>query len=160
MAYCVLADVLEMFPGISSLDTDSDANGITDARVTSNLIPEADARINARLRPHYDTIPITDADDLPLLRAISKRIVAAEVHDIIYEAHADAETSAEDPVGSASRWRREAMEELKAIIKGTHQLDTARISPIELGVLDDYEAFTTAESEDEMVSSFKRADDW
>lgn len=160
MAYCLLADVLEMFPGISSLDTDSDANGITDARVTSNLIPEADAVINAALRPHYDTIPVVDADDTPLLRAISKRMVAAEVHDIIYETHANAANSPEDPMDPASRWRKEAKELLAGIVAGSTQLDTARTSPIELGVLGDYTELTTEESEAEMVTSFKRADDW
>lgn len=158
MAYCVLADVLEMFPEITSLDTD--AEGLTDVRVTSNLIPEADARINSMLRVHYATIPIVDTDDLPLLRAISKRLTAAEVHDIIYETHADVANGANKVVSPASRWRKDAVEMLAAIIQGTMQLDTARISPIELGVLANYDDMTTAESEDEMVPALKRAEAW
>ena len=60
----------------------------------------------------------------------------------------------------ASRWRREAKELLAGIVAGSTQLDTARTSPIELGVLGDYTELTTEESEAEMVTSFKRADDW
>ncbi|MCP5059553.1 MAG: hypothetical protein GY937_22850 [bacterium] len=159
MAYCVLADVLEMFPEITSLDTD--AEGITDARVTSNLIPEADARINAVLRAaDYGTIPIVDTDDTPLMRAISKRLVAAEVHDIIYETHAEIARGPNESASPASRWRAEAMADLAAIAKGEKLLDTARNDVMDIGVLDDYQELTTTESEAEMDPSFKRADPW
>tara|TARA_Y100000310_G_scaffold232390_2_gene235215 strand:- start:3223 stop:3702 length:480 start_codon:yes stop_codon:yes gene_type:complete len=157
MAYCVLADVLEMFPEITSLDTD--AEGLTDARVTSNLIPEADAAINAALRgANYGTVPVVDTDDTPLLRAISKRLVAAEVHDIIYETHADITQGATAMASPATRWRTEAAAQLEAIVDGSLELDTARSATLDIGVFEDYQELTTAESEEEMVPALQRAE--
>jgi hypothetical protein len=157
MAHSLLADVLELFPEITSFDTG--AEGMTDARVTSTWIPESDAMIDAALRPHYDVDNYATAD-AALLRRLSKNLTAGALHDVIYGTSVDASSAPGEPTSGPAAWGRDARRILADIIAGTMQIATTRLTAFDIGVFGDYDDLTTDESEAEMIPRVSMSEAW
>lgn len=105
MAYCGLADVQKLLKWF----TFSASSKVTSTEVTSYYIPEADQTIDAKLQRVY-TVPITDSDDIEILKFISCRIVACEIAHVLV-LQADGEISE-----IVKRWCEQAKERLEQIM--------------------------------------------
>lgn len=105
MAYCELEDVQKLLKWFT-IDSNSK---ITSDEVTNSWIPEADETIDAKLQRVY-TVPITNADDIEILKYISCRIVACEMaHVLVLQANG----KISDIV---MRWCTQAKDRLDAIL--------------------------------------------
>lgn len=105
MAYCTVDDVQKLLKWFTINSTSK----ITSTEVTNSWIPEADTTIDAKLQRVY-TVPITDSDDIEILKYISCRIVACEMaHVLILQA--DGKISE-----IVQRWCTQATERLNAIL--------------------------------------------
>lgn len=105
MAYCALEDVQKLIKWF----TFSTTSKITSTEITSEWIPEADTVIDSKLRRVY-TVPITDADDIEILKYVSCRIVACEVaHVLVLQASGEISEI-------VTRWCEQAKERLNEIL--------------------------------------------
>jgi hypothetical protein len=78
MAYSVLADVQSLIKWITFDATSK----VTSTEVTSTFIAEADAYIDSKLERIY-AVPVTDADDIEILRYISCRKAACAIAKVL-----------------------------------------------------------------------------
>lgn len=120
MAYCTIADIQRLMKWF----TFSATSKVTTTDITTYYIPEADTIIDSKLGRVYET-PITDSDDLDIIKFISCRIVACEVgHVLVLQASGDLSDI-------ISRWCEQAKEKLNAILtqdillSGSTLLDTS-----------------------------------
>ena len=116
MAYCTVSDVQVL---IKSLTFDGTTK-VTDTEITNNHIPAADAIIDGKLRKYY-AVPITNSDDLTLLKTISANITAGMVARILYE-------TTTQPNENVPAWRKFDIGErfLDQIVSGKIKLAAAR----------------------------------
>ena len=105
MAYCGLADVQKLLKWFT-FSTDSK---VTTTEVTSFYIPEADKTIDSKLQRIY-TVPITNVDDIEIIKFISCRIVACEIaHVLILQSNGEISEI-------VTRWCDQAKERLEQIL--------------------------------------------
>jgi len=105
MAYCVLADVQKLLKWFTFTSTSK----VTSDEITNYYIPEADTVIDSKLQRVY-TVPITDSDDIEILKYISCRIVACEVaHVLVLQASGEISDI-------VTRWCDQAKERLNDIL--------------------------------------------
>jgi hypothetical protein len=105
MAYCVLADVQKL---IKWAEFNSNSK-VTATEVTNEFIPEADTIINSKLSRVYVT-PITNTDDLKIIKYIACRMVACEIaHVLILQASGDISDI-------VLRWCEQAKDRLNSIL--------------------------------------------
>lgn len=105
MAYCVLADVQKLLKWVTFNSTSK----VTSDEITNYYIPEADTVIDSKLQRVY-TVPITDSDDIEILKYISCRIVACEVaHVLVLQASGEISDI-------VTRWCDQAKERLNDIL--------------------------------------------
>jgi hypothetical protein len=105
MAYCTIADVQKLLKWFIF----SASSKVTSTEVTSYYIPEADTIIDSKLSRIYE-IPITDSDDIEVLKFISCRIVACEIaHVLILQSGGEISEI-------VSRWCEQANERLNDIL--------------------------------------------
>lgn len=130
MAYCTVTDVQTL---IKSLVFGAGTK-VTDTEITSYHIPMADAIIDGKLRKCY-SVPISNTDDLKLLKPISMHLTAGIVARILYE-------TTTQPNENAPAWRKfEDIGErlLNQIIAGEITLVTGRTEMLYSRVEDLYE---------------------
>jgi phage gp36-like protein len=120
MAYSTLSDIQSLFGSITFNSTSK----VTDTDITNIHIPSADAMIDGRLRKTY-SVPITNSDDLPLLKTISMNIAAGAIARIVYE-------TTTQPNENAPAWAKFSIGEklLNMIVKGEITLATGRSDTI------------------------------
>jgi hypothetical protein len=105
MSYCGLVDVQKLLKWF----TFSSSSKVTSSEVTSYFIPEADKIIDSKLQRVY-IVPITNADDIEILKYISCRIVACEIaHVLILQSSGEV-----SPI--VNGWCEQAKEKLDAIL--------------------------------------------
>jgi hypothetical protein len=105
MSYCGLEDIQRLLKWF----TFSASSKITSSEVTSYFIPEADKIIDSKLQRVY-TVPITDSDDIEIIKFISCRIVACEIsHVLVLQSSGEI-----SPI--VNRWCEQAKEKLDAIL--------------------------------------------
>ena len=105
MAYCELEDVQKLLKWF----TFGAFSKVTSSEVTSYFIPEADKIIDSKLQRVY-TVPITDSDDIEILKYISCRIVACEIaHVLVLQSSGEI-----SPI--VNRWCDQAKEKLDALL--------------------------------------------
>lgn len=105
MAYCTISDVQRLMKWF----TFSSTSKITSDEITNYFIPEADTIIDSKLARVY-TVPITDADDIEIIKYISCRIVACEAsHVLVLQASGEISEI-------VKRWCELAKEKLDAIL--------------------------------------------
>jgi len=124
MSYCTVQDLETYFLGKSFKCGDYLNNG-----VAKGFILEEAAVINSILKTRY-TIPITDTDDLFLLKMINEKLVVGTIDDIFRE-------KTEDGTFERGRnTRKEAMDLLKQIKDGEILLNsTSRSSVIKFNTV-------------------------
>jgi hypothetical protein len=126
MAYCTVNDVERYYLGT---DFGATSAYVTDVEV-GEFIDEEAAAMNLSLKKKY-ALPITDADDLTVLKSINAKLVVGIIDEIIRE---------KDPEGKLERsrsFRKEAMDTLKAIETGDITLMTSgKGSPIKFNQTD------------------------
>ena len=105
MAYCELADVQKLLKWF----TFTSSSKITSDEVTNYYIPEADTIIDSKLQRVYE-VPITDTDDIEIIKFISCRMVACEIAHVLV-LQADGEIS-----DIVKRWCEQAKERLNDIL--------------------------------------------
>jgi hypothetical protein len=107
MAYCTTNDVDRLLKWFEF----SASSKITTTELTTYFIPEVDAIINAKLSNTY-TVPITDSDDLEVIKYAACRMVACEVaHVLILQSRGNLEIP-----NIVQRWCDKAKETLEGII--------------------------------------------
>ena len=86
MAYTTVDEVKSLFRRLKiEADTgDEKTNTVVTTEEVDEFISEADAMIDARLRKCYSVVPITDTEDLKIMSAISKYIVADVIQNIAH----------------------------------------------------------------------------
>jgi hypothetical protein len=105
MSYCGLEDVQKLLKWF----TFSSSSKVTSSEVTSYFIPEADNIIDSKLQRVY-TVPITNSDDIEILKYISCRIVACEIaHVLVLQSSGEV-----SPI--VNRWCEQAKEKLDDIL--------------------------------------------
>lgn len=105
MAYCSLSDVQSLLQWFDFSSTSQ----VTIDEVNNFFIPEADTIIDSKLSRVYVT-PITDADDMEIIKYISCRMVACEIaHVLVLQASGDI-----SPI--VTRWCEQAKEKLDDIL--------------------------------------------
>lgn len=105
MAYSALADVQRL---IKWVEFDATSK-VTSTEVTTYFIAEADTFIDAKLSRVYE-VPITDSDDIDILKYISCRIAACEIANVlIVQANGDLSEIVQ-------RWCEQAKERLLDIL--------------------------------------------
>lgn len=111
MSYCTVQDLEGYFLGKSFKCGDYLTNGKADM-----FISQEAAFINARIKGRYD-LPITDTNDLLLLKIINEKLVVGTIDDIFREKTEDGKFD------RGRNTRKEAMEWLDQIVDGTLVLD-------------------------------------
>jgi hypothetical protein len=87
MAYCTTNDVDRLLKWFEF----SASSKITTTELTTYFIPEVDAIIDAKLANTYE-VPITDSDDLEVIKYAACRMVACEVaHVLILQSRGNVE---------------------------------------------------------------------
>jgi hypothetical protein len=105
MSYCGLEDIQKLLKWF----TFSASSKITSSEVTSYFIPEADKIIDSKLQRVY-IVPITNSDDIEIIKFISCRIVACEIaHVLVLQSSGEV-----SPI--VNRWCEQAKEKLDAIL--------------------------------------------
>jgi len=105
MAYCSIADIQRLMKWF----TFSASSKVTTTDVTTYYIPEADTIIDSKLQRVYE-VPITNADDINIIKFISCRICACEIANVLM-LQASGELS-----DIVQRWCDQAKEKLEAIL--------------------------------------------
>ena len=116
--YCEITDIESYYQG-KSFDCSS---YVTSERINTFIITET-AVINSTLRKRY-SLPITNTEDLLILKMICEKLVVGTVDDIIQE---------KDPEGNLERsrgYRKEAMDMLNKIAKGEMILNKTEKSSV------------------------------
>lgn len=113
MTYCSVQDLESYFLNKSFKCGDYLSNGIA-----KGFILEDAALINGVLKTRY-TLPITDADDLMILKSINERLTVGTIDDIFRE------RTEEGTFDRGRNTRKDAMETLTKIKTGELLLNTA-----------------------------------
>jgi len=117
MAYCTADDVQVLIKNIT-FGTDTT---VTTDELTNYHIPAADAYIDSRLRKFY-TVPITNTDDLKLIKFISMTLAAAHALGVMF----DTTTQERGATNPAERRLQQALNLLDQIEQGVITLKTTR----------------------------------
>ena len=124
MAYCTKEQVADEFTGVTF-----GASTIPNATTVDRWIEEADVLINAKVGLRYAT-PITNANDLILVRQIAVLLVAARVRRRLNRTGPDGE-SAKVKVSDS---HDQAMKMLESISKGMTLLPGSTLANEKVGV--------------------------
>ena len=124
MPYCTKEQVADEFNGVSFGATSNPT-----ATTVDRWIEEADAVINSKVGLRYTT-PISDANDLIVIRQISIMLVAARVRRRLNRTGPDGETSKV----KVSDTHDQAMKMLDSIVKGLTDLPGSTPKDSKLGV--------------------------
>lgn len=147
MAYCTNAQVADEFNGIPGGAFSSTTNP-TDTTV-DRWIAEADALIDSKVGLRYD-VPITDVDDLIVIRQIAIMLVSARIRRRLNRVGPDGETAKIKVTDTFDQ----AMKLLDSIIKGLTDLPNSDLRNSDVGV----SSFSTSL---ESPHKFTRdSDDW
>lgn len=125
MKYCTLDDVKELLKSMTITHTSK-----VTAEEVGKLIDERTRWINSRVVRQY-SLPVTDVDALPILRAICRKAVAGDVLRTIYAG------TLKNVPEVAKDWIKEAKEDLENIANGTMNIDSSeKIGVVQTGTLD------------------------
>ena len=107
MAYCSAADVQALIKSIT-FGTDSP---VTLDELEMYHIPAADAYIDARLRKYY-SVPITDEEDLKLIKHISMNLAAAHALGVMLDTTEGKES--DNPAVKRLKWALQMLDEIES----------------------------------------------
>lgn len=132
MSYCTVGNIKAYYLGktFASSDYCSESN-------VEQFIDDDEAIINSALSARY-ALPITDADDLKVLRSINSKMVVGTIDDIFREKTSD------DQFERSRTMRKEALTLLQQIKDGEFLLNSQRKSSVIM--------FNNARSDGEYVS--------
>ena len=152
MAYSITSDIQALFAGKITFEGHST---LSSTDLTNLHIPAADAIIDGRLRDLY-TVPITDSDDLKLLKNISRYLTADMVHGILYSEDRDSANPNDAVRTWNTSWGRAAMKQLDMIADRTIKLVSARASEFRGGIFENY----VAQTSNDVTVATKIGEEW
>ena len=138
MAYCTATNVQGEIKGCETFSTSTYP---TLAKV-EEWIAEADALINGKLADKY-VVPVTGSDSMLILRSISINLVKAKLQDFL-DVKGSSEATDQGKPGESPR--KQALEALEAIAKGSISLRDAVLADSNAGVRSDVLNDTDAEA--------------